>query len=93
MIKSFGDRETKKVWEGRRSKKLPVEIQNNARRKLRMINNAQNITDLRVPPSNHLEKLSGNLIGYYSVRVNKQWRVVFTWGDGSAFEVQILDYH
>ena len=93
MIQSFGDKETEKKWNGFRSKKLPNEIQQTARRKLRMINNAQIINDLRIPPSNHLEKLSGDLAGYYSVRVNRQWRIVFTWEENQAFEVQILDYH
>ncbi len=93
MIQSFGDKETEKIWNGYRSKKLPNEIQQIARRKLRMINNAQGINDLRIPPSNHLEKLSGNLTGFYSVRINKQWRIVFKWEDNQAFEVEILDYH
>ena len=93
MIKSFGDKETEKIWEGIRSKKLPNEIQNNARRKLRMLNNAQNISDLRIPPSNHLEKLSGNLSEFYSIRINKQWRIIFIWSNDNAFEVEIMDYH
>lgn len=93
MIQSFGAKETEKIWNGFRSKKLPNEIQQIARRKLRMINNAQGINDLRIPPSNHLEKLSGKLLGFYSVRVNKQWRIVFKWEDNQAFEVEILDYH
>lgn len=77
MIKSFSNKETEKIWNGIQSKKLPSEIQNVARRKLRMINNAQNITDLRIPPANHLEKLSGNLSGLYSIRINNQWRIIF----------------
>lgn len=93
MIKSFGDKETEKIWEGLQSKKLPADIQNVARRKLRMINNAQGINDLRIPPANHLEKLSGNLSGYYSIRINKQWRIIFNWENDAAFEVQIVDYH
>lgn len=93
MIQSFGDKETEKIWNGFRSKKLPNEIQQIARRKLRMINNAQGINDLRIPPSNHLEKLSGNLTGFYSIRINKQWRIAFKWEDSQAFEVVILDYH
>ena len=93
MIKSFGDKETEKIWNGIRSKKLPNEIQNISRRKLRMINSAQNINDLRIPPSNHLEKLSGNLKGYYSIRINNQWRIVFDWNNDNAFEVEIMDYH
>ena len=93
MIKSFGNKETEKIWEGIRSKKLPNEIQNIARRKLRMINNAQNINDLRIPPSNHLEKLGGNLKEFYSIRINKQWRIIFIWENDNAFEVEIVDYH
>jgi proteic killer suppression protein len=72
VIKSFAGRETEKIWDGIQSKKLPSDIQNVARRKLRMINNAQNINDLRIPPANHLEKLSGNLTDFYGIRINKQ---------------------
>ena len=93
MIKSFGNKETEKVWEGIRSNKLPNEIQNIARRKLRMINNAQNINDLRIPPSNHLEKLSGNLKDFHSIRINKQCRIIFMWENDDAYEVEIVDYH
>jgi proteic killer suppression protein len=93
MIKSFGDKETQMIWEGFRSKKLPNEIQNVARRKLRMINNAQDIVDLRIPPANRLEKLKGNLVGFHSIRINKQWRIIFQWINNDAFEVQITDYH
>jgi len=93
MIQSFGDKETEKIWNGSRSSKLPHEIQEIARRKLRMINNSSTINDLRIPPSNHLEKLSGNLSGFYSIRVNKQWRIIFSWVENHSFEVQIVDYH
>lgn len=93
MIKSFSNKETEKIWNGIQSKKLPSEIQNVARRKLRMINNAQNITDLRIPPANHLEKLSGNLSVLYSIRINNQWRIIFNWENDNAYEVQIIDYH
>lgn len=93
MIQSFGDKETEKIWNGQRSAKLPGNIQNVARRKLRMINNAQNINDLRVPPANHLEKLSGDLQGLYSIRINRQWRIVFDWTNNNAYEVKIVDYH
>ena len=93
MIKSFGDKETEKIWDGIQSRKLPSEIQNVARRKLRMINNSQNVVDLRIPPANHLEKLSGNLKEYYSIRINNQWRIIFIWKDGNASEVEIVDYH
>ena len=93
MIKSFGDRETEMIWRGIQSRKFPVDIQNVARRKLRMINSSQNINDLRIPPANHLEKLKGDLAGYYSIRINEQWRIIFTWESNNATEVQIIDYH
>ncbi len=93
MINSFADKEADKIWNGNQSRKLPANIQNVARRKLRMINNAQNINDLRIPSANHLEKLGGNLEGLYSIRINKQWRITFKWENDSAFEVQIVDYH
>lgn len=93
MIKSFGSKETEKIWNGERSKKLPNEIQNIARRKLRMINNSQDLQDLRIPPSNRLEKLGGNLKEFYSIRVNKQWRIIFKWENGNCFEIEITDYH
>lgn len=93
VIKNFGDRETEKIWKGIRSKKLPSEIQNVARRKLRMLNNSQNINDLRVPPANRLEKLKGNLSEFHSIRINQQWRVIFKWENDNAYEVAIVDYH
>lgn len=93
MIKTFADKETSKIWEGTRSRKLPLDIQSVARRKLRMINNSQSINDLKVPPANRLEKLVGNLAGYYSIRINKQWRIIFKWENNDAFEVSIIDYH
>ncbi len=93
MIISFGNSETEKVWAGTRVKKLPNEIQNIGRRKLRMLNNSINLADLRIPPSNRLEKLSGNFKDFYSIRINDQWRIVFKWNSGSAFEVEIIDYH
>ncbi|MCL6217816.1 type II toxin-antitoxin system RelE/ParE family toxin [Zunongwangia pacifica] len=93
MIKSFSDKEAEKIWSGIASKKLPPNIQNVTRRKLRMINNAHHINDLRIPPANHLEKLSGNLEGFFSIRINRQWRLIFKWNNDSAFEVKIIDYH
>jgi toxin HigB-1 len=93
MIISFGNSETEKVWKGIRVKKLPGEIQNIGRRKLRMLNNSINLTDLMIPPSNRLEKLAGNLKKYYSIRINDQWRIIFTWQDGNASAVEIIDYH
>jgi proteic killer suppression protein len=93
MIKEFGDKETEKIWEGIRSKKLPSEIQNIARRKLRMINNSQDINDLRIPPANRLEKLKGDLEDFYSIRINNQWRIIFQWHNNDAYEIKIVDYH
>ena len=93
MIKGFGDKESEKIWNGIRSKKLPNEIQNVARRKLRMINNAQDINDLRVPPANRLEKLKGNMSKYHSIRINNQWRNIFNWKNNDAYDVSIVDYH
>jgi proteic killer suppression protein len=93
MLRSFGSKETEKVWKGIRSSKLPPEMQNIARRKLRMINNSFDLNDLRIPPSNRLEKLSGNRKDFYSIRINDQWRIIFIWEEGHAFEVEIVDYH
>lgn len=93
MILSFGNKDTEKVWMGERVRNLPNEVQEIGRRKLRMLNNAQNIMDLIIPPSNKLEKLKGDLKDYYSIRVNDQWRVMFKWNNGNAFEVEIIDYH
>jgi proteic killer suppression protein len=76
-----------------RSKKLPNEIQDVARRKLRMINNAQDINDLRIPPANRLEKLKGDLQDYYSIRINNQWRIIFKWIHNDSYETEIVDYH
>jgi toxin HigB-1 len=93
MIISFGNSETEKVWLGNRVKKLPVEIQNTGRRKLRMLNNSVDLADLRIPPANRLEKLSGKLKDFYSIRINDQWRIIFKWNSGNAAEVEIIDYH
>lgn len=93
MIKSFGDKETEKVWKGAFSKKLPNEIQQIGRRKLRMINNSQDVNDLQIPPGNRLETLSGDLEGFWSIRINKQWRIIFQWESGNAEAVKIIDYH
>lgn len=93
MIISFGSKETEKIWNGERVAKLPQEVQSVGRRKLRMLHNSQNITDLRIPPSNRLEKLSGNLKEFYSIRINDQWRIVFHWSNGQASKVEIINYH
>jgi proteic killer suppression protein len=93
MLTSFGDKNTQKIWEGERVKGLPTEVQEIARRKLRMLNNSQNLTDLMIPPSNRLEKLKGTLKNFYSIRVNDQWRIIFKWNNGNADEVELIDYH
>lgn len=93
MIKTFKDAEAQKIYQRERSRKLPSHIQQVALRKLRMINNAININDLRVPPANHLEKLSGTRAGQYSIRINDQWRICFEWKSSDAFNVEITDYH
>ena len=93
MINSFGSKETEKIWNGERVKSLPLEIQNIARRKLRMLNNSQNIMDLKVPPSNKLEKLKGDKKNLYSIRINDQWRIIFKWSKGNVEAVEITDFH
>jgi len=93
MIISFGDKGTLKIWEGEWVKNLPPEVQEIGRRKLRMINNSQNINDLMVPPANRLERLKGNLKKFYSIRINDQWRIIFIWNNGNAEKVEITDYH
>jgi proteic killer suppression protein len=93
MIVSFGSKNTEKIWKGERIKKISYELQIIARRKLRMINNSQNINDLKIPPSHHLEKLKGKLKDFYSVRINNQWRIIFIWRNNNAHKVEIIDYH
>jgi toxin HigB-1 len=93
VIKTFKNAETQKIYQRDRSRKLPADIQQGALRKLRMINNAVNLIDLRVPPANHLEKLGGDRKGQYSVRINDQWRICFEWQNGDVFNVEITDYH
>ena len=93
MIVSFGSKDTEKIWQGQRVSKISLNVQEIGRRKLRMVNNAVDLADLRIPPANRLEKLSGQLKNYYSIRINDQWRVIFKWSSGNASEVEILDYH
>ena len=93
MIQSFKNKETQKIFERKRSRKLPSDIQQVALRKLRMLNRAETLKDLRVPPANRLERLVGNRKGQYSIRINDQWRICFEWGDGDALNVEIVDYH
>ena len=93
MIVSFSSKSTQQIWKGIRVKKIPLEVQQLGRRKLRMINNSVDLTDLRIPPSNHLKKLSGDRKAFYSIRINKQWRIIFQWHQGNAKKVAIIDYH
>lgn len=93
MILSFGSKDTQKIWDGERVKKMPNLIQEISRRKLRMLNNSQDLMDLQIPPSNKLEKLRGNLKGFYFIRINDQWRIIFKWESGNSSEVEIIDYH
>ncbi|MFE3848359.1 type II toxin-antitoxin system RelE/ParE family toxin [Flavobacterium sp. LB3P45] len=93
MIISFGSKETEKIWNGIVVRKPSMEIQQIGRRKLRMLNNSLDLIDLRIPPSNRLEKLNGNLKDYYSIRINNHWRIIFIWDNGNAYFVEIVDYH
>ncbi len=93
MIVNFREVETATIWDGRRSRRLPSDIQGIALRKLRLLNNARRLDDLRVPPGNRLEALKGGRLGQHSIRINGQWRICFIWRDGNAHEVEIVDYH
>lgn len=93
MIQSFKDKEAEQIFRRQRSRKLPSDMQQIALRKLRMLNRAVTINDLRVPPANRLEKLKGNRVGQYSIRINNRWRICFEWRDGDAYQVEIVDYH
>ncbi len=93
MIRSFKCKETELIFLRQRSRKLPPEIQQVALRKLRMLNRALTLNDLRVPPANHLEKLSGDREYQYSIRINDRWRICFEWLEGDAYNVEIVDYH
>ena len=92
MIKSFKSKETEKVFHRDFSRKLPQDIQKNAYRKFAFLHSAKELKDLLIPPSNRLEKLSGDRQGQYSIRINDQWRICFKWQDGDAYEVEIVDY-
>ena len=93
MTRSFRDKQTEAIWLGNAVRRLPIEVQEVARRKLRMLNNAQTLGDLRVPPANRLEALKGDRKGQHSIRVNDQWRVCFVWREDGAHQVEIVDYH
>ena len=93
MIESFASKETKKIFKGFVSTKLPFDIQRAARRKLLYLNDAEDLQDLRAPPGNRLEKLKGDRTGQYSIRINNQWRICFNWIANNARDVEIVDYH
>lgn len=93
MIEGFRDRAAEGIWQGERSRRLPPEIQPAARRKLRYLDAARRLDDLRAPPANRLESLKGDRAGQYSIRINDKWRICFRWGDGNAVDVEIVDYH
>jgi toxin HigB-1 len=93
MIQSFANPETEIIWSGRRSRKLPPDIQNVALRKLRLLNQAKILNDLRVPPGNRLEVLKADRAGQHSIRINDQWRICFVWHEGGPMDVEIVDYH
>ena len=93
MVRSFKDRETERIWQGRASGRLPRDIQDRALRKLRQLDAARTLEDLRSPPGNRLESLTGSRDGQMSIRINDQWRICFVWRDGDASDVEIVDYH
>jgi proteic killer suppression protein len=93
MIKGFRDRDAERIWRGEGVRRFAPELQKIARRKLRMLNNARILHDLRVPPGNRLEALRGSRAGEHSIRINEQWRMCFVWRDGNALDVEIVDYH
>ena len=93
MIRSFRDKDTERIWSGFATRSFPRSIQEVARRKLRMLNNAQNVADLRIPPGNRLEALKGKRKGQLSIRINDQWRICFRFAEANAYDVEIVDYH
>lgn len=93
MIRSFKSRETERLFHREASRRLPANIQGVALRKLRMLDAATILDDLKIPPANRLEALRGNRKGQHSIRINNQWRLCFRWKDGSAHDVEIVDYH
>lgn len=93
MILSFADKETETIWSGRRSRKLPPDIQDRALDKLKLLHRAATIDDLRNPPSNRLHELKDDRVGQHSISINRQWRICFVWKDANAHDVEITDYH
>lgn len=93
MIKNFADKETEKLFQRQRARSLPVDIQRKARMKLEILDAAEKLDDLKVPPGNRLEGLSGKREGQHSIRINQQWRICFRWKNGDCYDVEIVDYH
>lgn len=93
VILSFADRETERIWAGRRSRRFPSDLQDAALRKLRLLNVSGRLEDLRIPPGNRLEALKGDRKGEHAIGINDQWRICFRWVDGGAEDVEIVDYH
>lgn len=93
MIRSFRDRDTELVFNRLSARRLPNDIMRAARRKLLILNAAEKLADVRIPPGNRLEKLSGDRRGQHSIRINERWRICFRWRDGDAYDVEIVDYH
>lgn len=93
MIKSFKDRDAERLFHRKRVKRLGPDVQRLGLRKLRMLDAATTLEDLRIPPANRLEKLKGDRVGQHSIRINRQWRICFVWRSGDAYEVEIVDYH
>ncbi len=93
VIRSFADRETERLFRRRFTRRIPTQIQRAARRRLEILDGAETLSDLRIPPANRLEKLVGDRTGQYSIRINEQWRICFEWQDGNTYSVEIVDYH
>ena len=93
MIVTFCDKETERIWRGKRSRKLPSDIQQRALAKLIVLEAAESLDDLKNPPSNRLHELKEDRVGQHSISINKQWRICFVWKDGQAHDVEITDYH
>ena len=93
MIRSFADKESEKIWNGEASRKLPSDIQPRAFRRLKMLDAANDLDDLKNPPSNRLHALIDDRVGQHSISINMKWRICFVWKDGDAYDVEIVDYH
>ena len=93
MIRGFRSKEAENIWHGEVTRRLPLAVQIVARRKLRMLNSARRLDDLRIPPANRLEALKGERKGQFSIRINEQWRLCFRWTEAGADDVEIVDYH